>query len=608
MTTPTFQPRARILVHFAAVIVVALVVGVAACSDIGGPRIASAGVNNFFLGLPSWDAFSPVSADADTIVGHAVGTTEAASGEQYSCTTTPYSITSTPDKVVTLDPDANILWLGAVLQGDGYKDGIGSLQEWAVRERAPLTVSIDLLDGDNTRTILEPDLASVNQAVGELVAKADWDGHKGGSSVSFSEETQYSIKQAMLKLGISAGYASVSVKASLSASRTAAEKTINAYFVQKMFTASVVLPSLPAGLFSSAFTPARLQEEQDRGNVGPNNLPVYIANIVYGRILMFSFTSTANITDIRAALSASFSSIAGASIAGRYLNILNNAKISVVTIGGEGKNATALIQSGQLKDYFNEDAALTSARPISYTIRNVGDNSIAKVTETTDYDLKECTAIGTTGVMNIDMSPNDATVYVSGPTNYTYGPSVGDQFLDTLPPGGYTIKVTHAGYDSTLVDTSVTVGDTTNLVATLRPLGSLAKGAFYTLKLSSLQLQDAGCSGEKQADMYWTITVNGVNVDSKARTGSVPLYAGERTSLSGTFADTIRKSITMGVTLTDADSPPVNADDPVGSKTVTWTWPNIPTGANLGVTINNVSGCSSRVVFSIVKGQEVYTP
>ncbi len=588
----------------------AVIVVIAACSDNApaGLRTASDGVTDYFLGLPSWESFSPVSPDDDVIVEPAFGTIEGAQGTQYSCTTTPYSITSTPDKVVTLDPDANVLWLGALLQGEGYKGGIGSLREWTVRERAPVKVSIDLLAADNYRIVAKPTLASVNQAIGELVSSAAWESHRGGSSISFSQETQYSIKQAMLKLGISAGYASVSVKASLSASRTAAERTVTAYFVQKMFTASMVLPSEPSHLFTEEFTRARLEEEEARGHVGADNLPVYIANIVYGRILMFSFTSTSSITDIRAALAASFSSIAGAEIAARYLDILNNAKISVVTIGGEGKNATALIQSGQLKDYFNADAALTSARPISYTIRNVGDNSIAKVTETTEYDLKECAAIGTTGSLAIDVSPNDATVFVSGPASYTYGPSSGDQLLDTLRAGGYTIKVTRAGYDSVLVDTTVLVGDTTRLVATLRPLGSLARGAFYSVALQRLQVDQVGCTGESSPDVYYTIAVNGSNVAVRTAGNSQTLSAGQSIDLSTSiiWRDTVRTSITLGATVNEADGP-LNADDPMGSKQATWHWPSIPTG-NAFVTINNVSGCSSRLYFNITKGVDVYTP
>src|SRR5690606_21337317 len=114
----------------------------------------------------------------------------------YRCTTTPYKITQTPDKIVTMDPDVNVLWLGALLQGRGYKDGIGSLAEWAVRERAPLRVSIDFLTGSNSRQVDRPDLASVNQAIGELVQEAQSAGHRGGSSVSYKMQKTYHQLQA----------------------------------------------------------------------------------------------------------------------------------------------------------------------------------------------------------------------------------------------------------------------------------------------------------------------------------------------------------------------------------------------------------------------------
>ena len=45
------------------------------------------------------------------------------------------------------------------------------------------------------------------------------------------------------------------------------------------------------------------------------------------------------------------------------------------------------LKTGQLGEYFKDDAPLTTAVPISYTLRNLGDNDIACVSETTDYDM-----------------------------------------------------------------------------------------------------------------------------------------------------------------------------------------------------------------------------
>jgi len=571
-----------------------------------GGGTAPVAVDSYLRGLPSWELFSPQLAAADTIAGNATGTTNDVDGTTYDCTSTPYSITETPDRVVTLDPDQNILWLGALLEGGGYRQGIGSLREWTVRDRAPLDISIDILSDSNTQRVEHPTLASVNQAVGQLIQRAEDNGHRAGSAVAFSQENTYSVNQAMLRLGISAGYASVTVKASLSASRTAAERTVTAYFVQRMFTVSMVLPSTPGDLFSADFTAARLQEERDRGHIGDNNIPVYVASITYGRILMFSFTSTANITDIRAALSASFSSIAGGSIAGRYLDILNEAKIKVVTLGGEGRNATALIQNGQLKDYFDDEPALTSARPISYVVRNVGDNSIAKVSETSSYDLDECTALPSTGTMHVDVTPNDASVYVSGPNNTTYGPSAGDQDLTGLLPGGYTIVVARAGYDTTQFDTSLAAGEDLYVPVALQDTALAPTGAFYTVRLTSLAINSVGCTGETSPDIFYSVRLNGTTVASVAQANSITLQAGQSITINKTWSDTVRTSIQLDVGITDDDGV-INPADPVGSKSVTWRFPNIPTGTGLKVTVNNVSGCSSVLWFNITKGVDVFT-
>jgi hypothetical protein len=159
-----------------------------------------------------------------------------------------------------------------------------------------------------------------------------------------------------------------------------------------MFTVSMALPQTPQAVFSEAFTDARLQEQVERGRIGPDNPPVYISSVAYGRILMFSFTSSAALTDINGTISALYNGGEfGGHLSAEYQNVLDNAQIQVVTVGGDATHALSLIRSNDLASYFTDDASLTAARPISYTVRSLSDNAIASVSETTQYNLKQCT-------------------------------------------------------------------------------------------------------------------------------------------------------------------------------------------------------------------------
>ena len=389
------KPQFSILRSISSLAVVATALAFAACSkdNPAGPQESGppADVNTYVAKLPAWDTFSPAMPDADVPTGPSSTSSDSIEGAPYTCTTTPYSITRTPDRVVTLNPDVEILWVGALLQGKGYMGGIGSLAELPIRQRAPLTLSIDLLTGNNTKTVDVPTVATVNSAIGDLIQAASDAGHTAGSDIFFTQETAHSLVQAALSMGISAEYMGASIKASLSSNISDETRTVTAYFVQRMFNVSMVLPQTPGDVFSDAFTSDMLQEQINRDRIGPDNLPVYVSNISYGRILMFSFTSSASLVDIQATLSAMYNGGEfGGNLSTDLKAVLDDAKIQVVTVGGDAANALALIRANDLGAYFTEDAPLTTARPISYTIRNLGDNSIASVSETTEYNLKSC--------------------------------------------------------------------------------------------------------------------------------------------------------------------------------------------------------------------------
>ncbi len=359
---------------------------------------ARADFNNLVLGLPGWSAFAPERPDQNRATGSGVRAAPArgTNGNAYDCTTTPYTITETPDKIVTFNPDANVLWSGALLQGRGYKQGIGSLRELPIRQRAPLELSVNLQTAQNGATIANPTNVSVASAIGGIIDNAQRNGVQTATSISYTKTDSYSSEQLALSLGISASYLASSVKATFGFSRDVSERTVSAIFRETAYTVSVAAPQTPSSFLSSAFTRADLDAQIQQGSLGRDNIPVYVSSVTYGRMLMFSMTSTASAQELNATLDAMYRGGAvtvEGNLSASQKTVLRNSKISVVTVGGDAENARSLIATGNLSKYFERTNSLSTYRPISYEVRNLGDGSIAKLSETTNYNLTECSVL-----------------------------------------------------------------------------------------------------------------------------------------------------------------------------------------------------------------------
>jgi len=81
-----------------------------------------------------------------------------------------------------------------------------------------------------------------------------------------------------------------------------------------------------------------------------------------------------------------------ADIRAEVQNILETATIDIATIGGLDNNTRSLIRSGSLKDYFAEHDPLTTAEPLAYALYNLADGSLAVVSETPPYDVRQCSS------------------------------------------------------------------------------------------------------------------------------------------------------------------------------------------------------------------------
>ncbi|MFK7848537.1 MAG: thiol-activated cytolysin family protein [Rhodothermales bacterium] len=369
-------------------------------------------VGQYMQDLPSWSTFSPTQQSvAPTSTGDPVaqpevileveaidddGNVQIIPDVTYTCESQPFTLTDNPQQIAIYSPDVELLWPGALIQGKSHRDGLGSLLGLPIAERNAIEVSIpSLANNDNFRTVDTPSQAEVAQAIGSMIGEATASGLSTPSTITFDMSEYYSESQFALEAGISGRYLGFEASATGSVEKDASKTTITAQFYQKMFEVVVAPPQSPDAFFSPDFTTDRLQQQVDLGRIGPDNLPVYVSNVVYGRMMMFSLTSTASASDIRATMQAAYNSIGGgveANLDVKQKKILEQSEIQVTSLGGNAEATLAVIRSGNWADYFTDDAPLSSAAPLSYTFRNLGDGSIASVSETTEYEITTCEA------------------------------------------------------------------------------------------------------------------------------------------------------------------------------------------------------------------------
>jgi hypothetical protein len=351
---------------------------------------------------------------------------------RYVCQERPFTISDAPEKIIMFSPNQSILYAGALIQGRSKKE-LGSLLPLSVAERAAMQIVIaDLPTGANSREVV-PTLASVSNARGEMIGNAIIDGLGTPSSSTFEMESYHSESSFALAASLSGRYLGFEASASGSVEQSLTETTVTAHYFEKMYTVSVERPA--TGFFSDAFTNEVLQGYITQGVIGPDNLPVYVSEVVYGRMMMFSVTSTASESEIRTAMQASYNTFTGGgsgSVGTKNEAILAKSKIVITAIGGSGDAAASMIRTGDWSQYFATSASSDTAVPLSYTLSNVGDGSIAAVTEATDYTINECTP---KPIIPGTFDFNDRQDLVTGVTpgyETLFGDVNGDSFADMI--------------------------------------------------------------------------------------------------------------------------------------------------------------------------------
>lgn len=400
------------------VLLTALLV-LAACDSAPGvdPDENSDGVSigDYLANLP-YDADALLNVQPSDAMREPVDTAttvEMDGNTERTCVRTAFTLQNNFEEIAILRPTADVIWPGALVEAN--QSLLDGLPEPARFARAPVKIRLDLpgIGENGTKTIENPDLASVQTAIDEALewwnANAYRDGYVNASSSSNRITTSYSSTQASLDVGLNVAWATGDVQSQFNYETNATRRVVMATYKQAFYTVSFVQESgaQPEDVFGPEVT---LQQVQ--AAFSSDAPPAYIASVTYGRIIMFRMETSSSYTS--AEVEAAFKYAAGTQVDGdleaRYQEILSSSTVEVITLGGNAAVASEAVtarSAGDLVPIITGENAVYSRSnpgvPIAYAVKYLKDDQLAKLGYTTEYTATECSSVQTANTITVNV-------------------------------------------------------------------------------------------------------------------------------------------------------------------------------------------------------------
>jgi thiol-activated cytolysin len=266
----------------------------------------------------------------------------------------------------------------------------------------PLTLSINLpnLGKDGSVLVAEPKQSTVQAGIDKMLAVWFKDSSNVQAAHQFLETKKaYSSDQVALSLGVRAKWGGGNMfKLDSSLNRRASMSTCISLFKQVYYTVSVDPPEHPGNAFGPRVTLGNVQSVANAS--AP---PAYVKSMDYGRIIMIRMDTESTETQANLENALNYATSGGkgegvkADLKAKYENITSSSKFTVVTLGGNAKEATEVMQGSKVQEKlfkliqgsakFNK---ANPAYPIAYTVNFLKDNAVASIACTTDYMETDC--------------------------------------------------------------------------------------------------------------------------------------------------------------------------------------------------------------------------
>jgi thiol-activated cytolysin len=347
--------------------------------------VESSRIDAYIASLP----YLPVEAAS---IDEGTPSTEQREGD-YVCTTQHLQETRQYDRIVAYAANSDSMYPGAILGADSVLTGLFTQ---IVVPRAPATISVSLenLGGSKLAVVASPSLSSVRDALAGIL-----DSEITGSTPAnlYSEVEQvHSENQLNMALGVQAswGLGIASLKSSFDWSKQDVRSRYIVRYTQAYYTVDLDAPAAPSALFAADVTLPQIADKMDS-----RRPPVYVSSVTYGRMVLFTFESQYSAEEMSAALDFAYSG--GVDVRGdvsvTYKDIISQSKITAFILGGDAGAAVQTIDSYDALISFIKSGGNYSRQspgaPIAYKLSYLRDNSPARMSFTTDYELKDCARV-----------------------------------------------------------------------------------------------------------------------------------------------------------------------------------------------------------------------
>ncbi len=307
-------------------------------------------------------------------------------------TTKTYSAAENPEEFVMYNPMASVLWPGNLVQGDSLAGGVPN--SIPVYKRLPATITLDIISGQTnlSRTVDQPSMSTVYQAMNDILA-----GYQGTTpaNISYILADSYSAKQMEFDLGMGYSSGPVKLSASLGLDWNTQKRRVAVKLIQQFFTMTYQDPQGMDGVFTSNFTLSDIDPY-----IGPANPPCYISSVTFGRVYVIVYEANTSDFNLKTELNLAYNAGMSLDADARYQfdQTMRDVSVKLFMMGGDPQAALLSANPNSLTNYDTISNFLVGGAnfsptnigvPISYTVKYLKNAKKVRMNSTLEYKVKQ---------------------------------------------------------------------------------------------------------------------------------------------------------------------------------------------------------------------------